>query len=56
MILFLYILYQFINKLHLSFFEKQINETNIFHYIKNSHVFFIPLHIRLAAPQQFKLA
>ena len=40
MILFLYILYQFINKLHLSFFEKQINETNIFHYIKNSHVFF----------------
>lgn len=40
MILFLYILYQFINKLHLSFFEKQIKETNIFHSIKNSHVFF----------------
>ncbi len=40
MILFLYIIYQFINKLHLSFFEKQIKETNIFHSIKNSHVFF----------------
>lgn len=40
MILFLHILYQFINKLHLSFFEKQIKETNIFHSIKNSHVFF----------------
>ena len=44
MILFFYIIYQFINKLHLSFFEKQIKETNIFHSIKNRHVFFIPLH------------
>ena len=40
MILFLYILYQFINKLHLSFFRKTNKRTNIFHSIKNSHVFF----------------
>ena len=54
MILFLYILYQFINKLHLSFFEKQIKEQISFILSKTASSFFIPLHIRLAAPQQFK--
>lgn len=44
MILFLYILYQFINKLRLSFFEKQIKEQISFILSKTATSFFIPLH------------
>ena len=37
-----------------QFFRKTNKRTNIFHSIKNSHVFFLYLCIRLATPQQFK--